>query len=80
MAYNKEFTAVRFLTAVAKDQGRRVSYSDVIDTNKAKLMEAGNSRTYILEVPASGGRPGYLVRAIGSDPAHLKYYSVEIAE
>ena len=80
VAYNKEYTAVRFITAVAKDQGRRVPYSDVIDTQKAKLTEAGNSRTYALEVPASEGQPGYLVRAIGTDPAYLKYYSVERTE
>ena len=80
VAYNKDYTAVRFVTAVAKENGRRVGYGDVIDTRKAKLMETANSHTYVLEVPAQDGRPGYLIRAIGSDPAYLKYYSIEAAE
>jgi hypothetical protein len=80
LAYNKEYTAVRFVTAVAKDGGRRIRYGDVIDVQKAKLQETPNSHTYILEAPAKDGRPGYLTRAIGSDPTYLKYYSIEIAE
>ena len=77
VAYNKEFTAVRFVTAVAKEEGRRVRYADVIDTAKAKRTQAGNSVTYTLEVQGRDGQPGYVVKAIGNDPDYLKYYSVE---
>ncbi len=80
LAFNKEYTAVRFVTVVAKDQGRRIRYDEVIDVQKAKLLETANSHTYILEVPAKDGQPGYLIRAIGSDPAYLKYYSIESTE
>ena len=77
LAYNKEYTRVRFLTAVAKDGGRPVRYGDVLDVKKARLATAENNHAYTLEVPAADGRPGYVVKAIGSHPDYLKYYSVE---
>ena len=80
LAYNKEYTSVRFLTAVAKDGGRPVRYADVLDVKKARLATAENNHTYTLEVPAEDGRPGYVVKAIGSHPDYLKYYSVERAD
>ena len=80
VAYNKENPTVRFVTAVAKDDGPRVRYADVIDTGKAQQTRAGNSTTYRMEVPARGGHPAYTVKVIGNDPGRLKYYSVEINE
>jgi hypothetical protein len=80
VGYNKEYTAVRFVTAVASDQGRRVPYSEVLDVQKAKLSETANSHTYILEVPPKDGQPGHLIRAIGGDPRYLKYYSIEVTD
>ncbi len=77
VAYNKEYTSLRFITAVANEDGRRVRYDDVIDTNKARRTGAGNSITYTLEVPSRGNQPGYVVKAIGNDPQYLKYYSIE---
>ncbi len=77
VAYNKEYTSLRFITAVANEDRRRVRYSDVIDTNKARRTGAGNSVTYTLEVQSRGNQPGYTVKTIGSDPQYLKYYSIE---
>ena len=58
VAYGKENPAVRFVTAVAKDDGPRVRYADVVDTGKAQQTRAGNSTTYRMEVPARDGQPG----------------------
>jgi len=81
VAYSKEeAAAVRFVTAVAKEGGRRIRYADVLDTGKAQRTRAGNSITYKMEVPGRDGTPAYTIRAIGDDPEHLKYYSVEVKE
>ena len=59
VSYDKEYKGVRFVTAVAKDDGGRpVRYDEVIDTSKAKKAQAGGSVTYTLRVEAQGGVPG----------------------
>lgn len=80
VAYNKEYSSVRFITAVAKDGGQRVRYSDVLDTSKASRAASGSGVTYTLENAGEGGRPGYTVRAIGGDPEFLKYYSLKLKD
>lgn len=80
VAYNKEYTSVRYITAVANEQGRRVRYADVIDLAKAREEVTPASRSYTQEVPAGEGRPGFVAKAMGTDATHLKYYSVERAE
>ena len=77
VSYDKEYKGVRFVTAVAKEGGQPVRYGDVIDTGKARRDAAGDTVTYTLEVPAAGGHPAYVAKAIGSGPEYLKYYSVE---
>lgn len=76
VAYNKEYTSVRYVTAVANEQGRRVPYAEVIDLGSARLESAQSSRTYWQELPERFGRPGFVAKAIGTDPTYLKYYSV----
>jgi hypothetical protein len=76
VAYNKEYTSVRYVTAVASEQGRRVPYAEVINLGSARLESAQASRTYWQEFPESLGRPGFVAKAIGADPTYLKYYSV----
>jgi hypothetical protein len=78
VSYNKEYTSLRFVTAVAKE--KQVRYSDVIDTKKARLTTSGANHTYDLEVEESEGNPAYFVKAIGNDPEFLKYYSIEKKE
>ena len=80
VAYNKEYTSVRYVTAVANEQGRRVAYADVINLDGARTESTPASRTYTQETPARDGRPGFVTKAIGSDPTYLKYYSVELAD
>jgi hypothetical protein len=76
IAFNKEYTEIRFVTAVAREGGR-IRYSDVIDTKKARQAGTVNNYKYTLEVPPRGKEPGYVVIARGSDPQYLKYYSIE---
>jgi hypothetical protein len=77
VAYNKEYTSVRFITAIAKDGGQPVRYSDVIDIANASRTETGNNFTYTLESNKNREQAGYLVIAKGTDPQFLKYYSVK---
>ena len=76
VAYNKDYTSVRYVTAVANEQGRRVPYAEVIDLGGARLESAQASRTYWQELPERSGRPAFVAKAIGTDPTYLKYYSV----
>lgn len=80
VAYDKGYTAVRYVTAVANEQGRRVPYAEVIDLGGARLESTQASRAYTQEFPEREGRPGFVARAIGTDPTYLKYYSVERAD
>jgi hypothetical protein len=80
VAYNKEYTSVRYVTAVANEQGRRVRYADVIDLDRAREEATPASRSYTQEVPARADQPGFVAKAIGTDPTYLKYYSVERAD
>lgn len=77
VAYNKQYTAVRYVTAVAHEQGSRIRYADVVDVKLAREEVTPASRSYTQEVPARTGQPAFITKAIGSDPMYLKYYSVE---
>jgi hypothetical protein len=80
VAYNKEYTSVRYVTAVADEQGRRVRYADMIDTRRARAEITPASHTYTQEIPARAEQPAFIVKAIGTDPENLKYFSVERAD
>ena len=41
VAYNKEYTSVRYVTAVANEQGRRVPYAEVMNLGGAHLEQLG---------------------------------------
>ncbi|HYG08458.1 MAG TPA: hypothetical protein VD835_00660 [Pyrinomonadaceae bacterium] len=77
VAYNKEYTSVRYVTAVANEQGRRIRYADVINLGNARSESTQASHTYTQDVPARADQPAFVTKAIGSDPTYLKYYSVE---
>lgn len=79
IAFNKE-NKVRFITAKARESGKRVRYSDVIDVKKARQMGAVNNYKYVLEMPARGKKPGYKVIARGQDQDYLTYFSIEELE
>ncbi len=75
ISYDKEYTSMRFINAVAKE--KRVRYMDVVDINKAKLYTSGSNYTYELEVPEKDNQLAYVVKAIGTDPEYLQYYAIE---
>jgi hypothetical protein len=75
VGYDKEFRSVRFVTALAKSNGRRVAYSDVIDTTKATRADTGNNVAYILQ--SGEAEEAFLVRAMGTDPQYISYFSVK---
>jgi hypothetical protein len=80
VAYDREHKTVRYVTAVASEQGRRVPYAEVVSLGRARLESTPASRAYTEEFPASSGRPGFVAKAIGADPTYLKYYSVKSAD
>ncbi|HEU4594772.1 MAG TPA: hypothetical protein VFS10_06355 [Pyrinomonadaceae bacterium] len=81
VAYNKEYTSVRYVTAVAHEQeGRRVRYAEVVNVGSAREESTPASRSYTQEIPARADQPGFVAKAIGTDPTYLKYYSVERAD
>lgn len=80
VAYNKEYTSVRYITAVANEQGNRIRYADVINLGSARSESTQATHTYTQEVPARASQPGFITKAIGTDTTYLKYYSVERAE
>jgi len=75
ISYDKEYTSMRFINALAKE--KRVRYKDVMDINTAKLTTSGPNYTYELEVPEKNNQPAYVVKAIGTDPEYLQYYAIE---
>ena len=77
VAYNKEYTSVRYITAVANEGGRRLRYADVINLGSARAESTPASHTYTQDVSARDGQPGFVAKAIGNDATYLKYYSVE---
>lgn len=77
IAFDKEFKAVRFVTAKAREGGKRVRYSDVLDTKKAVARNAANNYKYVFEVPTQGSKTGYKIIARGTDKDYLTYFAVE---
>jgi hypothetical protein len=64
---------VRFVTAVAKEDGPAVAYADVIDLQRAEHRSAGTSHTYTWTT----GTPPYSVIAIGT-PERVQYLSLKM--
>lgn len=80
ISFDKEYKSVRFVTAKVREGGKRIRYSDVIDTKKAAQLGSANNYNYVLEVPARGGTPAYKVIARGTDKDFLTYLAVEEVE
>lgn len=68
---------VRYVTALAKEDGRRMAYSDVAALRGARAEESGVFRRYTWEVKPRGKSPGYLVIAQGRDPQYLMSLSIK---
>ena len=80
VAYNKGYTSVRYVTAVANEQGSRLRYEELIDPARARLESTQATRNYTQETPARAAQPGFVAKVIGTDPTYLKYYSVELID
>jgi hypothetical protein len=68
---------VRYLTAVARPNGRRMRYSDLADLKLAKQKRLLQNFQYEWQVPARGNLPAYVVMARGTDPRYLTTYSLK---
>lgn len=68
---------VRYVTALAKEDGRRMAYSDVAALRGARAEESGVFRRYTWEVKPHGKSPGYLVIAQGRDRQYLMSLSIK---
>ncbi len=77
VAFDKEKQILRFITAKARENGTRLRYSDVLETDKAKLTSSANNYKYIQEVQATESTPGYSRIASGTDSDYLNYFSLK---
>jgi hypothetical protein len=70
---------VRFVTAVAREGGQRMRYSDVANLKKARQEGdvSINNYNYVWELAARGKQPKALVVARGRDPLYLSTYSIK---
>lgn len=71
---------IRYVTAVADEQGERVRYSDVADIDQAKQDGEPkiNNYNYVWEVKSRGkNRPHFIASARGRDPQYLSTYSIK---
>lgn len=71
---------VRYVTALAREAGRRMAYGDVAALKDARAEESGVFRRYTWEVKSRGRTPGYLVIAQGRDPQYLMSLSIKSNE
>ena len=77
IGFDKETNGVRFVTAKAHTDGKRVRYKDVLDIKKAKQTGTTNNYKYIQEVPAQGKKAAYKIIAMGQNADFLTYFSIE---
>jgi hypothetical protein len=73
---------VRFVTAVARENGERMRYSDVADLKKARQLgdAAINNYHYVWELAAKRKEMKSFVVARGRDPQYLTTYSIKRAD
>lgn len=73
---------VRFVTAVAREDGERTLYSDVAELKKARQIGdvAINNFHYVWELAAGGQVPKTIVVARGRNPKYLTTYSIKRAD
>lgn len=80
IGFNKEKTKVRFVTAKARESGRRVRYADVLDIKKVEQTGTTNNYKYQLKVSGHNKTPSYIVIARGTDAKYLTYFSIKESE
>lgn len=77
IAFDKDYKNVRYVTAKARVNGKRMRYSEVLDIKKAVQLGSANNYNYVMEVPARGSKPAHKIIARGTDKDYLTYFAVE---
>ena len=69
---------VRYVTAIAREGGRRMRYSDLAPIKEARAENANGAYTrYTWEFKPGQKRAGYFLIAEGRDPEYLKSFSIK---
>lgn len=76
VGYDGEYK-VRYVTAIARDGGRRVRYTDVAALKSAQAENIVGHYRYTWEVKPSKKSPGYFVIVLGTDPQYLTSFSIK---
>ncbi len=76
VGYDREYK-VRYVTAIARQGGRRVRYSDVASLKSARAENTTVSYSYTWEVKPSKKSGGYFVIVMGRDPQYLTSLSIK---
>ncbi len=76
IGYDADFK-VRYVTAIAREGGRRMRYNDVASIKSARAENAPGSYRYIWDVKPKAKRPGYFVIVQGRDPEYLTSLSIK---
>jgi hypothetical protein len=76
VGYDADFS-VRYVTAIARTGGPRISYREVADMTTAERMHNQGNYKFTWEVAARPGQFAYLMIAHGRDPQYLESYSVK---
>lgn len=77
VGYDREYK-VRYITVVARKDGRRMRYRDVASLKDARFENAGGVYTrYLWEVKSKAKSPGYFLIAEGRDAEFLTSFSIK---
>ena len=77
VGFDAEFK-VRYVTAIAREGGRRMRYSDLAPLKDARAENANGAYTrYTWELKPDQKRAGYFLIAEGRDPEYLRSFSIK---
>ena len=68
---------VRYVTAIARASGPRISYDEVAELKSAERLHNQGNYKYTWEVAARSGHGAYRLIAHGHDPKYLDSYSIK---
>jgi hypothetical protein len=68
---------VRYVTAIARSGGPRITYREVADAKKARRQQTPGNYRYTWEVSGRSSQFAYVIMAQGRDPQYLDSYSVK---
>lgn len=76
IGYDKD-NEVRYVTAIAREGGTRILYSNIGNLKKAYAEKTPAHSTYTWKVEARGKSPAYFVIVMGRDPQYLTSLSLK---